>query len=100
METNLEKGCAEKIVELTGFGRLHVNDILPDIKEATRQAYLQGIRDAKGCVGEKKWISIEHQKFLEEVGELKETRAEVRGMNMRRSETLEAITRLEEGTDV
>ena len=86
METNLEKGCAEKIVELTGFGRLHVNDILPDIKEATRQAYLQGIRDAKGEIP-KEWSEV----YKDE----QEARWK-RGYDSCREETLEAITRLEE----
>lgn len=37
--------CAEKIVRMTGFGgALHVNDILPDIREATKFA------DSKGAL--------------------------------------------------
>lgn len=64
----------------------------------TKQAYLQGIRDAKGCVPEEKELlpypgdrrgGIENQ-MLSQENNLKA------GFNKARTSTLEAITRLEE----
>lgn len=37
-----EKELAEKIVDLTGYGQLHVNDILPDIKAFAEESKKEG----------------------------------------------------------
>ena len=68
------------------------------IEPNLKKAYLQGIRDAKGCVPEEKELSpypgdrrggIENQ-ILSQENNLKA------GFNNARTSTLEAITRLEE----
>lgn len=45
MTTYLKKiteDCTGKIVDLTGFGKLHTNDVLPDIREVVEKAYKAG----------------------------------------------------------
>jgi hypothetical protein len=63
----------------------------------TRKAYLQGIRDAKGCVpAEFKFPKRGVHKDLNELSDWILKDAAKNGSNQCRTSTLEAITRLEE----
>jgi len=74
------------------LGRYDADSAIVFLKEKMQEAYLQGIRDAKGCVPKKIGGGIGPA--------VVDVRAEgiTQGHNDCRKETLEAITRLEEGT--
>lgn len=77
-------------LELKGIGRYSFDQVNGFLDSITKQAYLQGIRDAKGVLpGRKEPLYYEFGWNTDKKG----------GYNECRNQTLEAITRLEEKYD-
>lgn len=94
MESNFSREIADRI--WNAGAKLTHNELDEILSELTRKAYLQGIRDAKGCVPEEEYVTDCNHTPIDSCDSDCANKSGAIMFNAARKETLEAITRLEE----